>query len=182
MESGKHALAVRRSRSASIKSAERTLRIDNTPSPFILCRKSVCILAEWPGLVGMVFGAVLCTNNFCFTEPNSLFSLREHVPALTSNAAEILLTLLDLRRDYPSLQKIRSIQDKCVGRSRDTLRCVVLLGVLFRNKGVALVGERGVWSCGHSAVRKSSTADLDGLASFRWCGLETEIFIPTGLS
>ena len=144
MESGKHALAVRRSRSAIFSSVERTPRIGSTPSSSIFCRKPVCALVEWPGLVGMEFVVVRCTNNICPTEPNSLFSLREHVPALTSNATEILLTLLDFRRDYLSLQKIRTIQHECVGGSRDTLGCVALLGVLFRNKGVALVGERGM--------------------------------------
>jgi len=94
--------------------------------------------------VRRVFDAVFCTNSCCFTEPNSLIGLREHVPALTSNATEILLALLDFWRYHPSLEKIRTIQDERVGRSRDMLRYVALLDILFRNKGVALVDERGL--------------------------------------
>ena len=86
----------------------------------------------------------------CLVSPDFLLIIVEHVPAPTSDTAQVLLTLLHIGGDLAVFQHPRSEEHECVGRSRDSL--------------LGLVGHRpGHFGSSSSHFRKKHRGWGDGV-------------------
>lgn len=92
------------------------------------------------GVLELMDGRPLCRQLL----PHLLLMWFQQIPALASDAAEVLLTALHVFGDLPALQQIGAVEDKRVGGTGDAPR----LGRQQRRRGGrtnlrAVVGEEG---------------------------------------